>query len=525
MKHMLFRLHRDERGLLSIANALLMLFLTIVLLCLFNSGAVLYDRTQSQQKADAVAQSLGNWKARNLNAVVAHQHLMGELLGMAIAHHAIGGDALDQNKVVDTRKLDADLERAYNLASISTLDKPAYSNVKAKVRAEAALYDARCKLKELLTYAYYAKFVGVVLQRYPPTAAAGYAMEIAAHGFEWLIYLESRVLKTIETRAKSLSARKVEILRVTLPAAKLQLEKMIADYENSQQDLVSQFEDKFKVKIHVMPKDRRLPLKLDPMAKLSAPPAGWRPPTDCDCPTESADNMRHQMVKVSQLSRATFPWVNYHRAPLIREMKLLAPLSGMGDHYFDHTAGYSKQLGDKLQRPDALKNLILYVLDDYQGPDKSMETWTRATGSGAADRTFGLTVVVGSPTRRPVGEFFFHATEGDYTYRIASALTWNRAAPIRPEHRIDLTCKRIVPSMQATTGWDTLNWRSGDPVPELVGFGIPDHFPAIAPQWTSSLTPTSAARIKQLQRTELPAWASRLPEVLPDRPTANEITL
>lgn len=521
----LLRFQRDECGLLSIANAVLTLFLTIVLLCLYNVGVSVYDRTNSQQKADAVAKSLGNWKARNLNAVVSQQHLMGELLAMAIVHHAIGGDALDQGRVVKTTSLDTQLNVAYGLAQISNLPKPAYRDVREAIRAEAALFEARCELKKWLTRAYYGKFVGAAMQKYPPTAAAGLVIEWAAHLLELEIAREVKALKAYETKAKNLSASKIKLLKEHLPAAKKQLVKIVEDYRFSQAELAAHLESKFNVKIHIMPNDRRLPLAFDPMAPLKTLPAGWVPPTNCNCPTEPADNFRYQMVKVSQLMRATFPWVNYHRAPLIREMKIAAPLSKMGDFYFDHTAGYSKEFGDKYQRNSPLSNLSLYVLKDYAGPDKAMEPWTKPAGSAYADRSFGITAVVGTQTRHPVGDFFFHASEGDYSFRLASAMVWNRHEPVRPEHRIDLTCKRIVPSIQAETGWDTLNWKKGTIATELVGFGIPNHFPAIAPSWTSSMTPNSAARIKQLKVDKLPSWAAGLPKVLPSTLTPLEITL
>jgi hypothetical protein len=456
---------------------------------------------------------------------VAQQHLMGELLAMAIVHHAMGGDALDQRRVVKTTALDLQLDVAYGLAQLSNMTKPAYRDVREAIRAEAALFEARCELKKWLTRAYYGKFVGAALQKYPPTAALGRMIEWAAHLLELEVAREIKALKTYQARAQALTASKIKILRDQLPTAKKQLVKIVEDYRVSQAELAKHLEDKFKVRIHIMPNDRRLPLAFDPMAPLSGPPAGWLPPTDCNCPTEPADNFRYQMVKVSQLMRATFPWVNYHRAPLIREMKIAAPLSKMGDFYFDHTAGYSKEFGDIYQRNSPRNNLALYVLQDYAGPDKAREPWTQAAGSAHADRSFGITAVVGTKTRHPVGDFFFRATEGDYSYRLASAMVWNRREPVRPNQRIDLTCKRIVPSVQAETGWDTLNWKKGTVATELVGFGIPSYFPAIAPTWTSSMTPNSAARIKQLEADKLPAWAAGLPKVLPNTLSPQDITL
>jgi len=504
----------DESGLLSVANAVMMLFFTAVLVCLYNACCSMYDRTESQQRADAIAQSVGNWKARNMNAVTAHHHLMGELLSIVIIHHAVGGEELDSGGIGDTEDADRMLQAAYMGARASDKGTPAYHDIKSKVHAGAALLDGHLKLKELLTQVYVAKTFAIALKAFPPTRPAGEALETAAHLLELEIHREWKVLDQLYRIAKSLSPIKQQILNQYLPDAKKQLDRIIADYPRSQAELVEDLSDRFGVKATVLQSDQRLPVIEDPLARLRQPPVGYVRPIDCDCPTDPADNMRHQIAKVSQLSRATFPWVNYHRKPVVNKLKALAPLSEIGDAYFDHAAGFSKTFADELQDDG---ELALYTLDDYSGPDKAMEPWTKADGSGCADKSFGVSVLVGSETRTPVGEFFFPATEGDYTYRLATAMVWNRNKPTEPEHRIDLFCKRIVPTTQAKTGWDLLAWKEDANVSELVGIGIPDVFPAIELQWTSNLSPTTAARVKQWRVQPRPDWADRLPEVLPVR--------
>lgn len=521
--------HVDEDGLFALSHLATTVFLTLVLLCALNVGVALMDRSNQQRKTDAAAESLGNWKARNLNAVVAHQHLIGELLGMVITHHAIGGDLLDTQQAADTRQADRELKAAHMAAQGCRTGTTAYDDVSSDVLAEEALLKAHLKLKKLLTWVYYAKAVAMAMQAYPPTYSAGVALENAAHTQELAIHAEWRVLESIRKVALSLSPIKLAILNEMLPDAKDQLERMIASYPQSQQQLAEELEKRLNLKIHILPSDRELPLVEDPLARLHQPPPGWQRPTGSQYPTdlEPADNMRHQLAKVSQLARATFPWVNYHRWPLFDKMKPLTPLSNMASHYFDHTAGVSKRMADELQRDG---QLALYVLKGYEGPDKVHESWMKATGSGAADEFFGLSVLTGVPTRQPVGDWMFWKKPTEMSYRIATAFAWNRQAPQKPECRIDLYFKRIVPSVQAKTGWDTLNWDYAVDLPELVakmqdenGDDIHSVFPAITPMWTSRPSPTSAARYKQLTQQELPDWAEAIRNVLPNSEVPQEL--
>ncbi len=505
-------LHRDEDGLFSLSHLATTVFLTVLVVCLLNVGVVLMDHSKQQRTADAVAQSLGQWKARNMNAVTAHQHLIGEIMGLVLTHHAIGGELLDNQEAADTRKADQRLRAAWAAVRTCRTGTIAYADVSKEVLAGEALLKAHLRLKELLTFVYITKAVATAMQAFPPTYAAGVALEDAADLLEKAIYLEWQVLESIRQRALSVSPLKLQMLNEWLPDAKKQLDSMVKKYSLTQRALADELQKRFGIQVHILPSDRRLPIVPDPLARLTMPPREWKRPLDCECPTEPADNMRYQLVKVSQLSRATFPWVNYHRQPLIKTMKPLTPLSGMADHYFDHTAGVSKRMLDELQIEGQLE---LYVLDDYKGPDKAFETWMERKGSAAADKSFGITVLTGSPARKPVGTWLFGSPSMELDYRAATSMVWNRHFPVQPECRIDLYCKRIVPSVQAKTGLDMLNWQPETEAFELVGFGIPHRFPAIGPAWTASLSPTTQARWQQIRQQALPSWATDAKSVIP----------
>ena len=109
---------------------------------------------------------------------------------------------------------------------------------------------------------------------------------------------------------------------------------------------------------------------------------------------------------------------------------------------------------------------------------------------------------------------FFNQHHSDGRATIAQAILYNANDQVRPEHKIDITCKRISPSVQADVGWDTLNWRSGTQPSELVGFGegLAADFPEIEVNWQAKLVPLSNARLQDLTsaRTSLPSFAPLL---------------
>jgi hypothetical protein len=507
------KLHSDESGLFAVSHLATTLFLTVTAICTLNSGASLTDRVRHQRQADTAAESLGVWKARYLNAVVSHQHLMGELAGLVVTHHAIGGDLLDRHERAATRSVDRKLEQAYQVARFSRTGTPAYPAVSSAVFAGEALLTARKRLKRLLTKVYYAKAVATAMQAYPPTHAAGVALEQAADKLERAIDREWQVLDQVHQAARSLSNLKLKIVNEHLPTAKQQLDDMVENYEATQDQLASFIAQTLEIQIHILPTDRRLPLKEDPWARRFDFRDWSQPDLPCDCPSVAADNPRHQITKITQLARATFPWVNYHREPIERQLKPITPLSEMAELFFDHTNGVSKRMLDEQQRESQWS---LFVLDDFEGPDKARESWTKDGGSTAADKSFGISVLVGKPTRQPIGSFFFRPIEPETTYRCASALVWNVVPPSTPLCPIDLYCKRIVPSTQAVTGWDTLNWSPRRTLSELVGIGVPHVFPAIEPGWRSSLSPTSAARLQEFKHQPGPAWADDFIDMVPD---------
>ena len=127
----------------------------------------------------------------------------------------------------------------------------------------------------------------------------------------------------------------------------------------------------------------------------------------------------------------------------------------MGDHYFDETGGVAKRMAVELQSNGG-PSLALYVLDDFRAPDegyeKSMRLAEKAWRTADSESRFSWAIA-----QTPMGPLVFRRQPEPIAYRFSSAFVWNRFEPVKPKHRIDFFCKRMLPDVQAKTGWDTLN--------------------------------------------------------------------
>jgi hypothetical protein len=286
------------------------------------------------------------------------------------------------------------------------------------------------------------------------------------------------------------------------------------------------------VELFPLPGQLRLPIEMDPLALAQSLPAASRtvpePRTNgCGCPTEKTAVGRDQIVKVTQLSRATFPWVNYHRQPILDAMNAVLQLSEAREIYFHWTNGYSKEILDEQQQGSSLdpdSHLGLYVLRESNGPDRGYEPWTIAEQSTMAEELFSFVAIARTLPPTVVGRPLFTQEHPDGMAAYAMVMLYNGNDQQRPEHRIDLTCKRILPIRQANVGMNTLNWKPGsrqsttgcEPRPadsgdgenrpfELLGIGLPAQYPAIRINWQSKLVPASASRLTRLQQAALPS--------------------
>ncbi len=542
----LARLHADERGMFTIVNCIAIAFCLVLMGLVINVGHVIHQKIQLQNTADAVAYSGALWQARGMNAITATNHVMGELLSFVVIHHAFGGKELD-NRSVPGGEAGAKLARAERFLDQAWAQAAgvactcAYSTVGADVRAGATILECKTNLKNWLGITYELKAAAACLP--PPwNAVLLAALEVA----EQKIRIEYEMLNAIESVAYSLRTLKAGVRDILLPAAKDYTRlvrqqvpvlaeataRTIAEPNGARGTLFGSLAlDRGIARVPGTSYPVHLPLEIDPFGRALSPELArdrWidGEPDYCNCPTEDAENMRRQIVKTTQLARATFPWVIYHRRPI---MKALGPaaflLAGqdpwgsginpedvlfglrpggawkwVSEVYREHTAGKSIELCDELQMSDR-HDLRLFMIKGCSSPDKGYERWTK--DKVWADRLFtviGLAqidppLVMGLPT-------FYRQAHPHGRLVYAQAMIYNGNRQIRPPHRIDLTCKRIVPEFQAVVGWDTLNWHvvsAADRVSELRDGGAEQTaYPKIRVNWKAKLVPGTDTRLREL---------------------------
>ena len=568
-------LHTDERGMMSFANCVCVLLSALLITATINTSHIANRKIERQNAADAVAQSGGVWMARGMNSITATNHLIGEMLSMVILHEAVGGKKQEQKvsaedgankskKAENPEKLkrqDNRLKLAYDLAKaaaksgiIQAPDKIIYEMVyqrsggQSQIMAEATLLDSKMNLKAWLTRAYQGLAVAAVLKAIPYTRPAGEALEKAMLLLELKVAQEYRTLKALHGIVDELLPVKKLLRDQMLPFAKkytTDVTKLVPGIAQATANRIGEM-NAVTGQLFPTPGNLRLPVKMDPLSlshTLSKPNTEVPEPNPkgCGCPSEQTAVTWDQVSKMTQLARATFPWVNYHRKPILDGLAATCQLAGAKDFYFHWSNGYSKMIIQEQQEPQGDNpdsHLGLYVLEGYDGPDKGYELWNIAEYSTMADDYF---TVIGLAHQKPpfvVGRPIFNQEHSAGMLAYSMVLLYNGNEQERPQHRIDPTCKRLVPIRQANVGMDTLNWYpgsrqkqtgcelrpaasgNGENRPfELLGIGLPADYPRIQVNWQSKLVPATSHMLSRLKQASLPGdfetTSERLLDVVP----------
>ncbi|TWU03693.1 Tad domain-containing protein [Neorhodopirellula pilleata] len=534
--HRLFDLtiswHRNESGTVAFSIPVGLFFFMVFAGLLFNTGATINGKIETQNAADASVYSASVSIARGLNAMTASNHLIGELNALYVIHHSLGGTWLDdkggqENNSPEIQAANTGLEIAYNIAKNSQPIpglQPPYDRVKKNPKADAnsTIYEGKLKLKTALAIAYGVHTAGWVMYEagkallpFPTTPAgvalmaAGVITQVAATVTELAIMKEYLVLEGLEILARSLSPFKKGIPGTI---------KLLYNYQklvggtNNTPSLFSTLAAKSAIKIA-----ERNDAVAIPSSTLLATATNLIPPF----PVEQEKTTK---IDRSQLMRAAFPWVAYWTNNIAGTLKkpfhiLGAPISGAGGSFEKWSEKYAYQ-SVELFRGDTSRNfqneltrvnhnkanssgsgekgmgIKLYVMqglnetDNGAGWHKSMEDFNdwdnRRKASTKIDQLFCHVGFVRSENQPKVGvRRFFRQENPDGFVCYAQSMVYNANPQQRPQR------SGGGGSAQPTVGYDTLGWTAG----AIEYPGKSSARPQIKLNWQAKLTPITPEKL------------------------------
>lgn len=166
-----------------------------------------------------------------------------------------------------------------------------------------------------------------------------------------------------------------------------------------------------------------------------------------------------QWESLSQWTRATYPYVDSWRRPLLSAMNhpLLGLMLGNGSNYYGRWSSRLTVYRSVQLRKDGR---AMSILVDSTRDSKGQEPWRRQ--SQRIDFLFGSTVIADTPVRRTLASSVLKTPPIDRYYATAQALVYNANEPASGD------------GTQPHVGWDTLAWRpSGKLAPEYPFVSMP----------------------------------------------------
>ncbi len=477
----------EEQGMITWATLLAVVLFVALIGIVFNVGRISNDKLEAQNAADSAAYSASLVQARAMNAVTTTNHMMGELTALYTMHHALGGETLDRGRSKGNY-VEAILSAgvgvgfaaagvAYGL-SIPVLAFPAvpvglpsppayFGPAMDTPRGEATIYDAKCLLKEKIIEQYIkhisatSKIVsgaGMTWSIWPPTVAAGWAKiadgqlgRAEANQEIRALVKEYNFINQIEQFAINTRTIKKSIPLI-LDALWL-YERIVVSGTGISSNLGAQ--SAATANMCVGEVLGRPSLQNIALAQGGIPSATL--PLEKD-PTN--DDERTQYL------RATYPWVQEWRWPILAGFGIVVPKSRAMIYYEYHCDQYSKEICHDFRND---RGYELFVIEEMnatrgQGKDKGTEKWRLRSESSLADQMFA---VVGLARKQAAPSMSHHKfllpiTNPTPIMAMSQAMIYNGNRPEKWERKtLDYISWRLGREAQPVSGWDTLAWTAG----------------------------------------------------------------
>jgi hypothetical protein len=488
-----------EGGMLSLASLFVLLGFLLLFSLLSNVGRTVTRKLETQNAADAVAASSGNELARGLNSITAANHLIGELQALCVIHHGFGGDELDGLSSAQRTPYDIQesLQVSYSLAAALSAAggirpvQAEYNAVRQEPRTGAAIRDSRLRLKQVMTWAYIAHAVGGIFVDlswipYVGPILRGFGMltEAAALTIETKVYQEWLTLDGLELLARGLMPVKRLLQSVVIPGCYLYTRPgILLDAPVKAEQAARDVSRRHNTEGWLFPG-----ATIQPSLPLLHLPVTSEPQT-----------LRHP--ERSQLVRASSPWIQYWRVPILRFGEDALLLSRFRHFYHARTDEFTLLLAKRQKESGVHVNLLILDDLDQDGQDKGQEPWTKRNGSARADELFSTIGFAHRPRHAMNSSPLFRQSNPDGLVAYAQVMLYN--ANPQPT-------TRPAAQQQPVVGHDTLNWDNAVPEAANPGYNANTNVspipsiaePKIRINWRARLVPTTRLGAKVVGQPE-----------------------
>jgi hypothetical protein len=205
----------------------------------------------------------------------------------------------------------------------------------------------------------------------------------------------------------------------------------------------------------------------------------------------------------SQLVRASTPWIQYWRVPILSFGEQALLLSRFRHFYHARTDEFTLLLAKRQKESGIHVNLL--ILEDLEqeaaGKDKGQEPWTKRNGSARADELFATIGFAHRRRHTMNSSSIFRQTNPDGLVAYAQVMLYNaNPQPLGQGGR----------GQQPVVGYDTLNWENAVPEAANPGYNANTNvspIPSIAEpkihiNWRSRLVPTTRLGAKVIGQPE-----------------------
>lgn len=458
----------------------------------FNISQMASSKLDLQNTVDEASISAATVKARGLNGVTAMNHLIGELSAFVVMHDAIGGERIYNRRLPPRMTRDLNRYLRYAKKFAGGVNPIIYRQVRQQngFRSDKAVMEGKKDLKRRLTWVY----VGLGASRlaiasgFPPAVLAGKIAKFACKIWEFNVGLEYTAMNRLEWFARVTLGPRRLVERGVIPFLKVVQRQIIAETPRLAIQSAQEVAQRSSVEIWIDRRDVELPVTLDPHVRRTRPQTHipHLPPKrkKKKGSTVKAKDVRNQIAKTTQLARATYPWVLYHRKPILDWTRLLWN-SRFSRHYRHFTFKTTVEWSEQVQR-QAPNVYGLYVFNGFPTPNKGYATWNEH----GADSMFTVTCIGWRETPTLLA-----AKLMGYQPRMATAvsqsMTYNANRQERMRALISPLRRPVRYRRQAAVGWDTLNYRRR--MSEVVNDPEQTGYPEIRLNWQSKLVPIAAS--------------------------------